>query len=145
MMKERRVFGHHLISFDLKSHDMLMSVTVPLTQENLHRSKKVTDPVPYAAVGYICIKFDSVVTNMSSMAVISFAVLLLLLGEGLDYAHSKLEAREKPALLQRMERLESLLLQQDAKLTSQGNLLLRQEQKLASLKKITAGASPENF
>ena len=66
------------------------------------------------------------------MAVVSFAVLILFLGEGLDYAHSRLEARESPTLLQRMEKLESLLLQQDAKLTSQESLLLRQEQKLAS-------------
>ena len=92
----------------------------------------MTDLVPYAAVDYICANTDSAVTNLSSMAVVSFAVLLLLFGQGLDCAHSKLEARESPALLQRVERLESLLLQQDAKLTSQGNLLLRQEQKLAS-------------
>ena len=107
-------------------------MTVPLTQENRHRAKEVTDPVPYVAVDYICANTDSAVTNLSSMAVVSFAVLLLLLGEGLDCTHGKLEARESPTLLQRMEKLESLLLEQDAKLTSQESLLLRQEQKLVS-------------
>ena len=109
-----------------------MSVTVTLHEENRHQTKEVTDPVLLAAIDYVCVKIDSAVTNPSSMAVVSFAVVLLLLGEGLCYAHGKFEARESPSLLQRMERMESLLLEQDAKLTSQGNLLLRQEQKLAS-------------